>query len=517
MRVAKFAGLIAGLTLSLVASHVDAQSQCPKRGGTIGVVDMNYATMDPTARVDPEGLIRVIYDSLIDVLPDLTYRPGLAEAMPEMVGDRGYVFRLRRGVKFHDGTDFDAAAVKYNLDRIVEGRFPTPYTGLWRDMLDKLVVVDPHTVRFELKAPSPGFYWNIASTLFIGSPTAMERHGAEFGVKSAAGTGPFILKSFTPNQRLEATRNPNYYRQGEPCVDTLVATFIASGNVRLLSLKKGELTNVFTFPESLLPLLSDAPDIKLEEGTATTLSSLLVNTRHPALRDKRVRKAIQHAINGPEIIQRVYRGRGAPIESIFPPWHPFFVKASDLSGIRHDPEAARRLLVEAGFGPDKPLKLSLESYNAPAHVERATLLQAQLKAVGVELAVRSIPAGQAQQNVQAGRYELSLSQYNGGPTAEDYSWLLYSGKSGLNFTAYNKENGFENPAIEPLLVRIAAAESRAAVEAEIRQAQAILFDDVPVIFMDFRNHREAWRPELKGHTVSKLKNRFDFRTVWLDR
>lgn len=510
------AGLVAGAVV-LATGVASAQGTCTKRGGALHVVDMNYATMDPTARVDPEGLIRVFYDSLIDVLPDLTYRPGLAEAMPEKVGDRGHVFRLRKGVKFHDGTDFDAAAVKYNVERIVEGRIPTPYTGMWRGMLDKLTVVDAHTVRFDLKAPTPGFHWNVASTLFIGSPTAMERHGAEFGVKSAAGTGPFVLKSFTPNQRFEATRNPGYYRSGEPCVDSLTASYIASGNVRLLSLKKGEITNVFTFPESLLPLLSDAPDIKLDEGIATTLSTLLVNTRHPALKDKRVRKAIQHAINGPEIIQRVYRGRGAAIESIFPPWHPFFVKADNVAGIRHDPEAARKLLAEAGYGADKPLKLALESYNAPAHVERATLLQAQLKAIGVELAVRSIPAGQAQQNVQAGRFELSLSQYNGGPTAEDYSWLLYSGQSGLNFTGYNKEGGFANPAIEPLLSRIAAAENRASVEADIRQAQSILFDDVPVIYMDFRNHREAWRPELKGHGVSKLKNRFDFRAVWFDR
>jgi ABC-type transport system substrate-binding protein len=474
--------------------------------------------MDPTAQVDPQSYLRLVYDSLIDVMMDLSYRPGLAVALPEQEGDRSYIFKLRQGVTFHDGTSFDAEAVRYNVDRVVGGKVVTPITGLWQDWLDKLTIVDSSTVRFDLKRPWPDFYWNMASTLFFGSPTLLEKHGPDYGTRpeATAGTGPFVMTSFSPRQKIELKRNPKYYREGEPYVDGVEGTFFASGSVRLLSLRRGELTNVYTFPESLLPLIEGAKNVVLKEGEASTLTVLVVNTKLPGLQDKRVRQAIQHAVDGDAIIKQVYRGRGKPILSMFPPWHQGFVEAHDLAPIRPDLAKAKALLAAAGYGPDNPLKVELQSYNAPAHVERAVLMQAQLKEAGIVVAVRSVPSGQAINNMQTGKYELSLWQMNGGPSLLDYSWNLFSGSSGLNNTFYNKEGGFQNPAIEPLLDTVSRAADPKKVEDEIRKIQQIAFDDLPYIYLNWRNHRDAWLVSEQNFTVSKLKNRQDYRTVWFD-
>ena len=511
-----FVQLSSGVAAALAAGPVHAGE--PRRGGLIKTVDMNYSSMDPTAPVDPESYLRMIYDSLIDVTMDLQYRPGLAEAMPAQDGDRSYIFRLRPGISFHDGTPFDAAAVKYNVDRVVSGDVITPISGLWGEWLDRVTVIDPRTVRFELKRPWPDFYWSMADTLFFASPALLKSAGRDYGTRPdmTAGTGPFIMTAFAPRQKIELKRNPSYYRAGEPYVDGVVGTYIASGSVRLLGLRRGDLTNCYTFPESQLPLLNGASNVVVREGEATTLTVLAANTKHPALRDKRVRQAIQMAVDGQQVIDQVYRGQGKMIDSIFPPWHSAYTPAKTLAPIRPDLDRARALLAGAGYGPDKPLSVTIESYNAPAHVERAVLLQAQLKRVGVAAEVRSVPSGQAINNLQSGNYVLSLAQLNGGPSLVDYSFNLFSGKSGQNNTFYNKPDGFQNPAIEPMLDSLATAFDPAAMKGTIERLQDAVFDDAPYIYLNWRNHRDAWLASQQGFATSKLKNRQDYRTVWFE-
>ena len=115
-------------------------------------------------------------------------------------------------------------------------------------------------------------------------------------------------------------RNPNYYRKGEPCLAGFQARTIKSGSVRILSLKKGDLDVINTFPESQFPQLKSEKTITVQEGKSSTLTLLPMNTKIPALKDKRVRQAIQYAVNGQQLIDNVYRGAGVMIESIFPSW-----------------------------------------------------------------------------------------------------------------------------------------------------------------------------------------------------
>jgi len=510
--LAMILGLVGFTTLTF------ADEVCPKRGGILKTVDMHYKKVDPTQRENPFYFMPLIYDSLLDTNLDLSLSPGLAEAMPTQIDDLTFVFKLRKGVKFHDGTDFNAAAVVYNVKRLQKGTVISPFTGTWKRFLNQVTATDSHTVKFELKEPWPSFLWGVASSLRIGSPTLMAKLGKDYGLKEAAGTGPFMLESFKPKKSIKLVRNPNYYRKGEPCLDGFHAQTIKSGKVRILSLKKGDLDVINTFPESQFPQLKGDGKIIVEEGKASTLTLLPMNTRHPALKDKRVRQAIQYAVNGKVLIDNVYRGAGVEVESIFPPWHPAFTKADDLSPIRQNLEKAKELLRQAGYGPGgKVLKLSLETGSGGAHVQRGVLLQAQLKEVGIQLNVKNISGGQMFSNMRSGKYQLALWQMLGGPTMKDYTWNLYSGDGGNNVTFYNKEGGYQNPKVNDLADAIVATEDANEVRDKIKELQKIVFEDVPYIFLNFRNHRTARQSYVKNFTTGKLKGREDIRRTWMDK
>lgn len=507
--------LAAGVGMS---SPAWAQDVCPKYGGDLRTVDMHYTRVDPTQAVNPQYLMNLVYDSLLNVEHDLTITPGLAEAMPEQLDDLTYVFKLREGVKFHDGTDFDAEAVKFNLERQQSGEVVSPFTGIWKEFVKEVVVEDTHTVRFVLNKPWPGFLWETASYLRFASPTLVKELGEDYGVTGAAGTGPFMFETFEPKKNLVVVRNPDYYRTGEPCLDSIESSLIASGSVRILSLKAGNLDLLNTFPESQFPQFEGANNITVEEGTATTLTLLPLNTRHPALADIRVRQAIQHAIDGKAIIDNVYSGAGAEVESIFPPWHKGFLQAADVSPVRPDIEKALALMAEAGYGPDgEQLKLKLMTGGGGAHVQRGILIQAQLKEIGIDLEVENKAFGQVVTDMFSGRFHMVLWQFNGNPSLKDYTWNLFSGTSGTNMTGYNMEGGYQNPRTQELVDIISLTEDPASVQDELTELQSIVFEDVPFIYVNYRNHRNARNDYVKGFAIPKLKGRDDMRRVWLDK
>ena len=125
---------------------------------------MHYKKVDPTQRENPFYFMPLIYDSLLDTNLDLSLSPGLADAMPTQIDDLTFVFKLRKGVKFHDGTDFNAAAVVYNVKRLQKGTVISPFTGTWKRFLNQVTATDSHTVKFELKEPWPSFLWGVASS-----------------------------------------------------------------------------------------------------------------------------------------------------------------------------------------------------------------------------------------------------------------------------------------------------------------------------------------------------------------
>ena len=508
---------IVTLTMFFGASFAYAEFKCPKTGGIFKTVDLAYPSMDAGVRANPVYYSFLIYDSLLDMTYDLSVAPGLASEVPKKNADGSYTFNLRKGVKFHDGSEFNAEAVAFNVDRLKSGKIASPYSGVWKKFLKSYDIIDSNTIKFTPNGEWPTFLWDVAASLRIASPKAVKNAGRDYGTKVAVGTGPFVMKSFKAKDHLHLDRNPNYYRKGLPCLGGFKAKLISSGSVRILKLKKGELDTINTFPESQFPQFKGS-NLILQEGKASTFTLIPMNTKNPVLKKKKIRQAIQYAINGKELIDNVYRGAGEEVESIFPPWHPAFIKAEDLSKIRQNTAKAKQLLKEEGYGPGgKKLKLKMLHGTGGAHVQRAVLIQAQLKAAGIDLSIVKTKMGALLKQMYTGKYELALWQMLGGPTIQEFTWNMYHSGGSSNPSYYNKEGGYQNPEAEKLLDEIVKTNDPAVAKPSLIKLQKIIFDDVPVAFANWRNHRTVRNPWVKNFKTGKLKGMEDLRKVWLDK
>ena len=505
------------LTIIFSISSAFAEFKCPKKGGVFRTVDLAYPSMDAGVRANPVYYSFLIYDSLLDMTYDLGVAPGLATEVPKKGSDGSYTFNLRKGVKFHDGTDFNAKAVAFNVDRLKSGKIASPYSGMWKKFLKNYEIIDTHKIKFVPNGEWPTFLWDVAASLRVASPTAVKNAGRDYGTKVAVGTGPFVMKSFKAKDHLHLDRNPNYYRKGLPCLGGFKAKLISSGSVRILKLKKGELDTINTFPESQFPQFKGS-NLILQEGKASTFTLIPMNTKNPVLKKKKIRQAIQYAINGKELIDNVYRGAGEEVDSIFPPWHPAFIKTDDLSKIRQNTSKAKQLLKEEGYGPGgKKLKLKMLHGTGGAHVQRAVLIQAQLKTVGIDLAIVKTKMGALLKQMYTGKYELALWQMLGGPTIQEFTWNMYHSGGSNNPSNYNKKGGYQNPEAEKLLNEIVKTNDPAVAKPSLIKLQKIIFDDVPVAFANWRNHRTVRNPWVKNFKTGRLKGMEDLRKVWLDK
>jgi ABC-type transport system substrate-binding protein len=510
-------GLVAAGALPARADH----EPCKKTGGLLNTPFNAPKTADPAVTGIPTEAtgpwVMNIFEGLVHVTWDLRYEPGLAEALPQQLDPTTYVFKLRKGVHFHDGTDLTADAVKFALERIVKGEVVSPLRGQWAKWVKGLEILDPHTIKVTLTDVWPDFLWYMATELLIPSPASVRKWGPDFGIKGAEGTGPFKFVSLNPGNRIELVKNKDYWRPGLPCLDRIISTFVPQGSVRLMGLKTGQFDFLATFPESQLPIIDKDPNIIIVEGDASTYTKIMLNTAVAPFTDRRVRHALAYAVDRAEIVRTVYRGRGKVAAGIFPPWHWASVVDEQLDLLRHNPEKAKKLLAEAGYGAGHPLRFTLFTGNAPAHVERGVLLQAQFAQVGAQVEVRNVPDAVLISDAYGKKTPAAMIQWSPGPTVAGYTWDLYSGKSGKNLTGYNQPGGVQNAEVDRLLDEVLRIAERDKAKPILARLNSLILADMPDVPLDYRNHRDAYRTYVKNHHISFVKNRTEFTKVWLDK
>lgn len=366
-------------------------------------------------KANDEGTARVgqlMYESLMDTGTDLRAHARLAERI-ETPDPTTVVAHLRRGVLFHDGHELTARDVVYTFSRFLDPEFVSPFKGAFTSMAG-VRAIDDYTVEFTLKAPSPSF----PVTNLV--PVPIIPDGADDAVLSRApnGTGPYRFVRNAADDRVEVAAFEDYWG-GRPRNEGVVLKVIPDDTMRGLELRKGTADVVINdMPPDIVHQLEESGGFTVERSPGLDFSYLGFNMRDPVVSDRRVRHAIGYAINRDAIVRYLRRGLAHPASGLLPP--QAWAHEPDIFRFSYEPERARRLLDEAGYpdpdgaGPLPRLRLSLKiSTNEEIRLQ-STVIQQDLRDVGIDLDVRSYEFATVFADILRGNFQIMSLQWVGG-------------------------------------------------------------------------------------------------------
>ncbi|MBF6592968.1 MAG: ABC transporter substrate-binding protein [Thermaceae bacterium] len=356
------------------------------RGGTLTVAIQTEPTAwDPT-QTPGADIARVVYDNVLQGLVKRNSKgqivPSLAERWIISPSGLTYTFYLRKGVKFHDGSPFDASDVvaefnrAKNPDQKVSGHARPDF---YKD-IESVVAKDPYTVVFSLRQPNNDFLFILTVPESLITPKGAKLE--DMKVKPI-GTGPFKFVAWERGVAVRLEANPDYYIKGLPYLDKVNFRFLGDGDAQLAALRAGDIDVIAysLLPENAIVLQKD-PNFKVFSGPSTAEAVASMNNSRAPFNDIRVRKAMEYATNKDDLIQGAMLGYGTKIGSMRSPGEACFVDLSNY--YKYDPEQAKKLLAEAGYTAQNPLKFTFTiAAEFPYERRIGEALAAQFNKLGV--------------------------------------------------------------------------------------------------------------------------------------
>lgn len=473
------------------------------------------ASLDASIVTDGESLkiAHQVYDSLVEYKEGTTeVQPSLAESW--VVSDDGlkYTFTLRQGVKFHDGTDFNAEAVVFNFTRWSDPNSEFKYEGDSFDYYDSMFgpdgkrvikevkAVDPSTVEFTLNQPQAPFLQNLAMTSFgIASPAAIQEKKENFK-NEPVGTGPFVFKEWKRNDSITLEKNPNYWKEGLPKLNKVIVRSIPDNSARFNALQNGEIDLMEDLSPDDLATLEGNADLQKIERPANNVGYIGFNLKKKPFDDVKVRQALSHAVNKQGIIDAFFAGQA---EAAVNPMPPSLWGYNDaIEDYPYDLDKAKQLLAEAGYPNGLPEELTFYAMPVsrpymPDGKKVAEVIQADFEKIGVKVTIESPEWATYLDDAQAGEkddiFMLGWTGDNGDPDNFLYTLLDKDAIPSNNYSYYS------NDELHELLVQ-AQIETDQDKRAELyKQAQVIIKQDAPWIPLVHTTPLLAAKANLKGY------------------
>ncbi|MPV85614.1 ABC transporter substrate-binding protein [Cardiobacteriales bacterium ML27] len=371
------------------------QAQIPKEVLVVGQI-AEPKSLDP-ATVTAVNDFRILvnaYDGLVRYKDGtLSVEPALAESWTISDDGKTYTFTLREGVTFHDGSEFNAEAVKFNFDRMLDENHPQHDTGpfplsFFFGSVDNVTVVDPLTVKFELSEPYAPFLSNLAyPTGLIVSPEAVKKHGKDFG-RNPSGTGAYQFAEWESNSKVVLTRNENYWG-GAPALEAVIFRPITDANTRVAEMLSGGIDIMVEVPPDNLQNFSGSDNYVIHEQAGPHLWFLILNTKEGPFKSKAMRQAINYAINKQALVDNILQGTA---EVAAGPIAPAFAWAfnESLSPYPYDPEKANALIKEAGHeGAELTFYVTEGGSGMLDPISMGTAIQSDLAKVGLTVNIET--------------------------------------------------------------------------------------------------------------------------------
>ncbi len=449
---------------------------------TIGVQD-NLTGLDPADLNDNLSLsaCRTMFQGLYGFDKDMKLIPALAESYSANDAATEFTFKLQRNIVFHDGTPFNAAAVKFSIERLANPENKLKRASLM-SMLDRVEAVDDYTVRIVLKTPFGAFVPTMAHpALMIVSPAAVQKYGREFN-RNPVGTGPFKFVSWTADT-LNVEKNDKFWRPGYPKLNAVTFRSVPENGARLAMLQTGEAQFIYPLPPELIRVVERNQNVTVINNPSIYARYVAMNVTKKPFGDVRVRQALNHGVDKAAFAKIVWSGYEDPLDSPLPPNLAFYERQGAYP---YDLAKAKKLLADAGVG--EGFTTDMWANNNSINQRGLQFMQQQFGNLGIKLTVTPLEAALLQQKIFTvpTAEESQVQTYLGAWSAStgDADW-------GLRPLFWSKAwpprlfnvGYYKNDAVDAAIeggLGTADADKRRGFYA---QAQKLIWDDAPWIFL----------------------------------
>lgn len=492
-----------------------------KKGGTLVVAlasDLNTMIPSMSYGISPIAVSYLMHNALVDYDMNGQMIPDLAESWTFSADGRTWTFRLRKGVKWHDGKDFTSADVAFTIKEVAEKLHPLGKQAF--EPVSEIQTPDSHTVVFKFETPyfptsgylSSWYSGIVPKHLYEGTDIRQNPYNMK-----PVGTGPFRFQEYQKGSHLTVVRNTNYWKKDKPILDRVIFRIIPDANARVSALEKGEVDVLipYSMPFSEMVTLKEkgfhTEPIYAHDGL---LSQLHLNLRNKYLARKEIRQAIAHAIDLSAINQKAYFGLGripvGPIPSSIP-----WAFTGDVKKYEFNISKANKILDDAGlpkgasgfrFSVDFPYVGARSDFDRVANIIKSQLIE-----VGIDVKLRSLEYAACQEEgFVKGNFDFMYWSLTMGPNPSVGTARLFI-TSQIKPMPFTNSMHYSNKAVDELFEKASKATSESEAGNYFKQIQKILAEDLPMIPILEVPYPMAWSKKIAGlpegpYWIHRLEN-----------
>lgn len=472
--------------------------------------------LDPIQQTDGESLkvTRQIYDTLVDYKDENTeIIPGLADSWESSADGLSWTFKLKKGIKFHDGTPFNAEAVVFNFERWMDksnpyhkgGEFPYyaymfgGFKGDKGHVIKSVTAVDESTVKIDLNAPQGPFLNNLAMPSFgIASPTAVKADPVKFN-QNPVGTGPFKFVEWKKNETVTLVKNPDYYVKGLPKMDKLIFKSIPDNAARFTALRSGDIDMMDGLNPDDAKVVEQDKKLKLHKRLGMNVGYLAFNVSKKPLDNPKVRQAINYATNKPGLIKSFFADLAVPAVNPMPEVLWGFNK--NVKDYEYNIEKAKQLLAEAGY----PNGFEIEFYAMteprpymPNGKKIAEFMQEDLAKIGIKTKIVTYDWQTYKDRLGKGEHTMALFGWTGDNGDPDNFLYVLLDKDNTRTPDAGNISFYKNDELHNILIQAQQSTDQAKRSELYMKAQEIIKQDAPWVPLVHATVPEAARADLNG-------------------
>jgi peptide/nickel transport system substrate-binding protein/glutathione transport system substrate-binding protein len=482
-------------------------AETPRKGGTLKLaMPYNPASIDPmTGRNLPDfNVLYAIYDALIDFDPDsLELKPGLAQSW-KFTDPKTLVLDLVDGARFHDGTPFDPAAAKFNLDRYRTDVRSNAKADL--NAVAQVAITGKNQITLHLARPNAGLPTILTNRVgLMVSPTSIKTKGPNVD-RIAVGTGPFKFVEWQDNESFTLVKNDKYWRAGEPYLDGITMSIVNELNTVARTVLTGETQLALNLAVQQKLIADRSKSVVTTVGPSLVFFGIFLNYGHAPLSDIRIRQALNYGINREEINRVVNYGLGEPSCAILPKEH-WACDPSTIDYYKYDPDKARSLLKEAGY----PNGIALPSFGwaDQTAMQRQELIIAELAKGGIHIKLTPNTPQQAMQRFMIEKHgDMLISPTGGYPDPSQY----YEAEFAKD--ALRNASKMEPPGFRPLMDATETAQDRPTRKAAFYKLQRFVIEQALQVPQFIAPNITVMSPKLRNYN-SGIIGTPKFNRVWL--